>query len=179
MDARRASTFRMCSVHFDRLMPNKSPSGRRGRPPRAALYERLDGQIGELRERLGGLPSPLEADGIWRGIWLEEAHHCRTSSRLRTSRPARLGVRPRDPAGWVERRHPVSLTELRRYVTGSCIGLTGAGPQHLLYFRPDPHQHGSLRLGGHAIASPSPMRWAAYAARASWGSSSCSAHQAS
>ena len=32
-------------------------------------------QIGELRERLGGLPSPLEADGIWRGIWLEEAHH--------------------------------------------------------------------------------------------------------
>jgi Fic family protein len=32
-------------------------------------------QIGELRERLGGLPSPLEAEGIWRGIWLEEAHH--------------------------------------------------------------------------------------------------------
>ncbi len=32
-------------------------------------------QIKELRERLGGLPSPLEADGIWRGIWLEEAHH--------------------------------------------------------------------------------------------------------
>jgi Fic family protein len=24
---------------------------------------------------LGGLPSPVEADGIWRGIWLEEAHH--------------------------------------------------------------------------------------------------------
>ena len=32
-------------------------------------------QIGELRERLGGLPAPLEAEGIWRGIWLEEAHH--------------------------------------------------------------------------------------------------------
>ena len=32
-------------------------------------------QIGELRERLGGLPSPEEAEGIWRGIWLEEAHH--------------------------------------------------------------------------------------------------------
>lgn len=32
-------------------------------------------QIGELRDRLGGLPSPLEAEGIWRGIWLEEAHH--------------------------------------------------------------------------------------------------------
>jgi hypothetical protein len=32
-------------------------------------------QIGELRERMGGLPSPIEAEGIWRGIWLEEAHH--------------------------------------------------------------------------------------------------------
>jgi Fic/DOC family len=32
-------------------------------------------QIGELREKLGGLPSPEEAEGIWRGIWLEEAHH--------------------------------------------------------------------------------------------------------
>lgn len=32
-------------------------------------------QIGELRDRLGGLPSPVEADGVWRGIWLEEAHH--------------------------------------------------------------------------------------------------------
>ncbi len=24
---------------------------------------------------MGGLPSPEEAEGIWRGIWLEEAHH--------------------------------------------------------------------------------------------------------
>ena len=24
---------------------------------------------------MGGLPSPAEAEGIWRGIWLEEAHH--------------------------------------------------------------------------------------------------------
>lgn len=39
------------------------------------LYERLRVQIQELRERLGGLPSPAEAEGIWRGIWLEEAHH--------------------------------------------------------------------------------------------------------
>jgi Fic family protein len=32
-------------------------------------------QIAELRERLGGLPTPDDADGIWHGIWLEEAHH--------------------------------------------------------------------------------------------------------
>jgi hypothetical protein len=47
----------------------------RGRPTRASVYERLRIQIGELQERMGGLPSPVEARGIWRGIWLEEAHH--------------------------------------------------------------------------------------------------------
>jgi hypothetical protein len=55
--------------------PNKITKSGRGRPPRAVVYERLRLQIGELRGRLGGLPSPSEADGIWRGIWLEEAHH--------------------------------------------------------------------------------------------------------
>lgn len=55
--------------------PNKIPQARRGRPTRKDVYERLKVQIGELRERLGGLPSPDEAEGIWRGIWLEEAHH--------------------------------------------------------------------------------------------------------
>jgi fido (protein-threonine AMPylation protein) len=55
--------------------PNKVVPARRGRPSRGAVYERLRVQIGELRERLGGLPSPIEAEGIWRGIWLEEAHH--------------------------------------------------------------------------------------------------------
>jgi len=55
--------------------PHKTPGGTRGRPTRAAVYERLRVQISELQDRLGGLPSPGEADGIWRGIWLEEAHH--------------------------------------------------------------------------------------------------------
>ena len=49
--------------------------GRRGRPSRRELYHRLDTQIDELRQRLGGLPSPIEASDIWRGIWFEEAHH--------------------------------------------------------------------------------------------------------
>jgi hypothetical protein len=55
--------------------PNKITKNDRGRPTRAAVYERLRVQIGELRDRLGGLPSPGEADGIWHGMWLEEAHH--------------------------------------------------------------------------------------------------------
>jgi hypothetical protein len=58
------------------LEPNNYESmGTPGRPPRQVVYERLEVQIGELRDRLGGLPSPVEAQGIWRGIWLEEAHH--------------------------------------------------------------------------------------------------------
>jgi Fic family protein len=54
---------------------NYRRGGSRGRPPREAVYERLHIQIGELRDRLGGLPSPIEARDIWRGIWLQEAHH--------------------------------------------------------------------------------------------------------
>lgn len=56
------------------LQPNKIKA-KRGRPSRQDLYKRLQVQIGELRDKLGGLPSPEEAEGIWRGIWLEEAHH--------------------------------------------------------------------------------------------------------
>ncbi|MHB2000781.1 MAG: Fic family protein [Solirubrobacteraceae bacterium] len=55
--------------------PNKLTGSGPGRPTRAALYERLRIQIGELKERLGGLPSPEDAEAIWHGIWLEEAHH--------------------------------------------------------------------------------------------------------
>lgn len=47
----------------------------KGRPSRERLYERLEIQIEELKERLGGLPTPLEAEDVWRGIWYEEAHH--------------------------------------------------------------------------------------------------------
>jgi hypothetical protein len=47
----------------------------RGRPPRDAIYERLDTQITDLWQRMGGLPRPEEARDIWRGIWYEEAHH--------------------------------------------------------------------------------------------------------
>lgn len=39
------------------------------------MYHRLDTQISELWTRMGGLPNPLEAADIWRGIWFEEAHH--------------------------------------------------------------------------------------------------------
>jgi len=47
----------------------------RGRPSRAEIYARLDGAVAELRDRLGGLPSPVEAREIWDDIWVHEAHH--------------------------------------------------------------------------------------------------------
>lgn len=47
----------------------------RGRPPRDEVYERLDTQIAELWQRMGGLPSPAEAADVWDGIWYAEAHH--------------------------------------------------------------------------------------------------------
>lgn len=31
--------------------------------------------MAELRQRMGGLPSPAEAEGIWTSIWYQEAHH--------------------------------------------------------------------------------------------------------
>lgn len=46
----------------------------RGRPSRAAVIERAEDAVNELNERLGGLPTPAEAEGIWRDIWHEETH---------------------------------------------------------------------------------------------------------
>lgn len=67
----------ICSVQLARPRPNKfkDPLPSVGRPPRAAIYHRLDEAVTELRERLGGLPSPAEAEDIWSDIWHQEAHN--------------------------------------------------------------------------------------------------------
>jgi hypothetical protein len=46
-----------------------------GRPSRSAIYQRLDEAITDLNDRLGGLPSPAEAEDIWADLWHQEAHH--------------------------------------------------------------------------------------------------------
>ncbi len=48
---------------------------RRGRPSHLQIYERLAVQVRELHDRMGGLPTPLEAAGIWKRIWHGEVHH--------------------------------------------------------------------------------------------------------
>ncbi|THV41256.1 Fic family protein [Glycomyces buryatensis] len=47
----------------------------RGRPSRQTVYDRLEEAITDLRTRLGGLPTPVEAEAIWDELWHQEAHH--------------------------------------------------------------------------------------------------------
>jgi Fic family protein len=47
----------------------------RGRPSRKTIYTQLESALDDLRARLGGLPSPKEAETIWADIWHLEAHH--------------------------------------------------------------------------------------------------------
>jgi len=47
----------------------------RGRPSRRSLHQRLTAEVAELRQRLGGLPTPDEAEAIWTDIWYHEAHN--------------------------------------------------------------------------------------------------------
>lgn len=46
----------------------------RGRLSRSEIYARLDEGLDQLR-RIGGLPSPIEAEDIWGDIWHQEAHN--------------------------------------------------------------------------------------------------------
>src|SRR5882672_3162417 len=48
---------------------------RRGRPPRIAVFDRLDQAMNDLHVSVGGLPTPIEGEEIWEGIWYEETHH--------------------------------------------------------------------------------------------------------
>ncbi|MGH7642941.1 MAG: Fic family protein [Candidatus Dormibacteria bacterium] len=47
----------------------------RGRPPRQLVYHRLEEALSDLRQRLGGLPAPAEAEDVWTSIWYQETHH--------------------------------------------------------------------------------------------------------
>jgi Fic family protein len=48
---------------------------RRGRPSRSEIHASLARAVEDLRHRLGGLPSPAEAEDIWTSIWHQEAHN--------------------------------------------------------------------------------------------------------
>jgi hypothetical protein len=52
-----------------------APTPARGRRSREDIYRQLADAVEELRTRLGGLPSPAEAEDIWGDIWFQEAHN--------------------------------------------------------------------------------------------------------
>lgn len=47
------------------LAKKAASTAARGRPTREAVHARLAFMVEELKTRLGGLPSPDEAEGIW------------------------------------------------------------------------------------------------------------------
>lgn len=47
----------------------------RGRPSKQKLLEKMIDEIVVMHKEFGGLPSNLEANEIWKDIWLEETHH--------------------------------------------------------------------------------------------------------
>ncbi len=64
----------MTSLNMRNLSRSARTTGR-GRPTREALHARLAFMVEELKSRLGGLPSPDEAESIWTDIWYHEAHN--------------------------------------------------------------------------------------------------------
>lgn len=48
---------------------------RRGRPPRAEVFRRVETAVREVHDSFGGLPSPEAAAGIWADIWMNETHN--------------------------------------------------------------------------------------------------------
>jgi Fic family protein len=46
----------------------------RGRPSRQQVLDAFDRSLADLAA-VGGLPLPIEAEGIWQNIWHEETHH--------------------------------------------------------------------------------------------------------
>lgn len=61
-------------MHEDQI--HSRPYGRdpRGRLSRLGIYNRLQEGLAQL-QRVGGLPSPIEAEDIWGDIWYAEAHN--------------------------------------------------------------------------------------------------------
>lgn len=71
---RRVHFFRPSDAKF-RYPVAVATETRRGRKSREAIYRQLEDGVEELRSRLGGLPSPVEAEDIWGDIWYQEAHN--------------------------------------------------------------------------------------------------------
>lgn len=80
----------------------------RGRPSRRLVYQRMESAVTDLRDRLGGLPSAVEARAVWDDIWYLEAHH---STALEGNT-----LVLREVQALLERQRPVGSKPLREYL---------------------------------------------------------------
>jgi Fic family protein len=64
-----------CRINSWEIRSTLEPPHQPGRPTRNQVHRQLEDLIAELRTRMGGLPSPAEAQSVWREIWYQEAHN--------------------------------------------------------------------------------------------------------
>jgi len=130
------------------------------------VYQRLDEAVGELRERLGGLPVPAEAEAIWSDIWHQEAHNSTAlegntlvlheverlldEGRAVGAKPLRDYVEVRgygDAARWVYGQ----ALEPGDWTTGELVSMHEVRHVHHLCMNPvwtvEPHPHASIGEG--------------------------------
>ena len=79
-----------------------------GRPTIQEILKALDNEVAELHRQFGGLPANVDADNIWKNIWLEETHH---STALEGNT-----LTPREVYYLVEQHRPRGTKDIRYYL---------------------------------------------------------------
>jgi len=79
-----------------------------GRPTIQEILKTLDNEVAELHRQFGGLPANVDADNIWKNIWLEETHH---STALEGNT-----LTPREVYYLVEQQRPRGTKDIRYYL---------------------------------------------------------------
>lgn len=143
------------------LMPQRSNSRRRGpgRPSRQDVYERLDAAIAEVRDRLGGLPTPAEARAIWDELWVHEAHNSTAIEGntlvLREVEQLLLEGRAVGDRQLAEYLEVKGYADAARWVYGQALEPSLGGPDELLTLTEVRHVH-RMAMGPVWDAAPHP-----------------------
>ena len=116
-----------------------------GRPSRQDVYDRLDSAIVEVRDRLGGLPTPDEARAIWDELWVHEAHNSTAIEGntlvLRQVEQLLLEGRAVGDRQLAEYMEVKGYADAARWVYGQALEPTMQGPDELLTFTEVRHVH--------------------------------------
>lgn len=116
-----------------------------GRPSRQDVYDRLDAAIAEVRDRLGGLPTPDEARAIWDELWVHEAHNSTAIEGntlvLREVEQLLLEGRAVGDRQLAEYMEVKGYADAARWVYGQALEPTIQGPDELLTVTEVRHVH--------------------------------------